>query len=496
MRRLLPFDLAHLGVAEFLWLFVFFAALSVLAPPGRWRLWAALATALVAAGFGALLPAESVSLGRRIGALPALAGGAVFAGLGAPLLGRLALPAVLVASAALRPFGLGITSHGAEWTFLLLLWCGLAAATPVARRWLSAKAVGTRTAIASGAGFVLFCSVTHPFGLGLPAAGGITLCLWLSYAVLAQGREMRRYVARRLVGMPVVLLVLLTASFFLIRTAPGGPFSRERNTAPEIEAEINRYYGFDLPLWRQYGRFIKNLAVEGDLGPSTKQLGRSVNEIIARHLPPSVGLGLASFALAIVLGVTAGVVAGIRRNSVFDYASMTGAMLGLALPTFVVGPLLVLVFSMKLDWFRVAGWDAFPRDLILPALTLSLPFAARAARLTRAGMLEVVHQDYIRTARAKGLSETTIVLRHTLKGGLLPVVSFFGPALATIVTGSLVVETVFAVPGLGKEFVQSATNRDYGLTLGLVLVFGFLIVFFNMIVDVAYGFLDPRIRHG
>jgi oligopeptide transport system permease protein len=185
-----------------------------------------------------------------------------------------------------------------------------------------------------------------------------------------------------------------------------------------------------------------------------------------------------------------------RRNSIFDYASMTGAMLGLALPTFVVGPMLVLLFAMKLDWFRVTGWDAFPRDLLLPAVTLALPFAARAARLTRAGMLEVIHQDYIRTARAKGLSESRIVVVHALKGAMLPVVSFLGPAVAQIFTGSLVVETIFGVPGLGREFVVSALNRDYGMVLGLVIFDGALLVFFNLLVDVAYAFLDPRIRHG
>ena len=206
-------------------------------------------------------------------------------------------------------------------------------------------------------------------------------------------------------------------------------------------------------------------------------------------------LGLAALLLSLLIGISAGLISGLKQNSFFDYASMTGATIGLALPTFIVGPMLVLLFAMRLDWVNVTGWDVFPRDLILPAITLALPFAARVARLTRAGMLEVVNQDYIRTARAKGLSEPVIVMRHTLKGTLLPVVSYLGPAVSQMLVGSLVVETIFGVPGIGKEFVQSALNRDYGMALGLVLMFGTILIVMNLIVDIAYAFLDPRIRH-
>ena len=199
--------------------------------------------------------------------------------------------------------------------------------------------------------------------------------------------------------------------------------------------------------------------------------------------------------LAIFIGTLAGIISGIKQNSIFDYASMSAAMIGLALPTFVVGPFLVLFFSMKLGWFRVSGFDDLPKDMILPAITLALPFAARIARLTRAGMLEIVNQDYIRTARAKGLDEKTIVLRHTLKGAMLPVISFLGPAIAQLLTGSLVVEKIFGIPGLGTEFVNGALNRDYWVSMGLVLLFGTLLIGFNLIVDVLYGYLDPRIRH-
>jgi oligopeptide transport system permease protein len=379
----------------------------------------------------------------------------------------------------------------AEWAFLALV------AFPLARpRWLGRRVAGPLRAWHLHVLAIAAASVAvRPFGAGWPAGLLALAFVAIVHAVLAQGPAMRRYVLRRLVGAPVVLLVLLVLSFVIIRAAPGGPFDKEKRIAPEIRELLNAQYGYDLPLHRQFWRYMGKLVLHGDLGPSTKQKGRTVNEIIRQHAGPSLRLGLAATALAILIGVTSGVVAGIRRNSIFDYASMTGATIGLALPTFVVGPLLVLVFSMKLGWFRVAGWEQFPRDLVLPAIALSLPFAARVARLSRAGMLEIVHQDYIRTARAKGLSETAIVVRHTLKGALLPVVTFLGPALALLLTGSLVVETIFGVPGLGVEFVQSALNRDYSLAMGLVVFFGALLIGFNLVVDIAYGFLDPRIRH-
>ncbi|MBI4612318.1 MAG: ABC transporter permease subunit [Planctomycetes bacterium] len=305
---------------------------------------------------------------------------------------------------------------------------------------------------------------------------------------------MGRYLLRRLLWIPLVLFLLVTLAFFLIKAAPGGPFSMEKETPPKIRENMERKWHLDEPVWKQYLYYLGDLA-RFDLGHSFRQQNRTVREVIAEQFPNSVILGVAALAIALAVGLTAGIVAAIRQNTVFDYSSMTVAMVGLATPTFVSGPLLVMLFAMYLGWFRVTGWDDFPRDLILPAITLSLPFAARIARLTRAGMLEIVNQDYIKTARSKGLSETVVIVRHALKGALLPVVSYLGPATADILVGGLVVERIFDVPGIGREFVVSAINRDYTLVLGLVLLDGVLLVFMNLLVDVVYGFLDPRIRY-
>ena len=313
---------------------------------------------------------------------------------------------------------------------------------------------------------------------------------------------MGRYLLKRLIQFPLVLWILITISFFMMRAAPGGPFSEEKRVDPAILAKMNEKYGLSDPLLKQYARFLGNLAVL-DLGPSFTQKTRTVNEIIGERWPVSAVLGGTAILLALLLGLTAGVIAAIRHNSRWDYGSMAVAMVGLSVPTFVVGPMLALLLGIWAGLFPVAGfepilgtaWLPHPKFLLLPAFTLSLPFAARIARLTRAGMLEVIHQDYIRTAWAKGLSEQVIVLRHALRGALLPVVSFLGPATAEILTGSLVVEQVFAFPGLGREFVQSAINRDYTLVMGTVILFGSLLITFNLIVDVLYGFLDPRIRY-
>jgi oligopeptide transport system permease protein len=306
---------------------------------------------------------------------------------------------------------------------------------------------------------------------------------------------MGQYLVKRLLQVPVVLWVLITISFFMVRLAPGGPFSGEKQMPPEIEAAMMAKYHLDESLPEQYGRFMWDLVTHGDLGPSYKHKTRTVNEIIAHKLPYSVTLGAIAIFLALWLGLGAGVVAGIRQNSNFDYGSMAVAMVGLSVPTFVVGPLLQLVFSMKLGWLPVSGWEGFSY-MLLPSITLALPFAARIARLTRAGMLEVINQDYIRTAWAKGLREQVIVLRHALRGAMLPVVSFLGPGIAAMLTGSLVVERIFGIPGVGSEFVESALNRDYTLVMGTVILYGVLLVVMNLIVDIIYGFLDPRIRYG
>ncbi|MCA8925298.1 MAG: ABC transporter permease [Planctomycetes bacterium] len=311
---------------------------------------------------------------------------------------------------------------------------------------------------------------------------------------------MGRYLFKRLVQVPIVLLVLITLSFFMVRLAPGNPFSGEKKMDESVRQALNAKYGLDAPWPIQYLKYLKGLATL-DLGPSYKQKGLTVNEIIAEKAPVSAVLGLTAMILALALGLTAGIISGIRQNSNFDYGSMGVAMIGLSVPTFVVGPLLALVFGLKLGWLPVAGYERmagpipYPQYLILPAITLALPFAARIARLTRAGMLDVINQDYIRTAWAKGLRERVIVLRHAMRGAMLPVVSFLGPAVAQILTGSLVVEQIFQIPGIGYEFVKSALNRDYTLVLGTVILFGVLLVAFNLLVDVIYGFLDPRIRY-
>jgi oligopeptide transport system permease protein len=278
-----------------------------------------------------------------------------------------------------------------------------------------------------------------------------------------------------------------------MRAAPGDPFANERGRDPEIQKNLKAKYHLDKPLWVQYGIFLKNL-LQGDLGLSTKYKDRTVNEIVAGHLPPSVLLGVIALLLALVVGVATGTVAAVRQNTVFDYSTMAVAMVGISAPTFVVGPLLVLVFAYYLHWFPITGWGSW-HELILPAVTLALPFTARISRLMRTGMLEIIRQEFIKTARAKGLTETRIVLRHAIRGALLPVISYLGPATAEIMTGSLVVEKIFQVPGIGYEFVNSALNRDYSLVLGLVAVFGTLLVFMNLLVDIVYGLLDPRIRY-
>lgn len=311
---------------------------------------------------------------------------------------------------------------------------------------------------------------------------------------------MGRYLFKRLIQVPVVLFVLVTLSFFMVRLAPGNPFSGEKKMDESVQQALNEKYGLDASMGVQYLRYLKRLAMF-DLGPSYKQKGLTVNEIIADKGPVSAVLGLSAMIVALVLGLTAGVISGIRQNSNFDYGSMAVAMVGLSVPTFVVGPLLALFFGLYLGWFPTARYERlwgpipYPQYLVLPTITLALPFAARIARLTRAGMLDVINQDYIRTAWAKGLRERVIVIRHAMRGAMLPVVSFLGPAVAQILTGSLVVEQIFQIPGIGTEFVKSALNRDYTLVLGTVILFGVLLVLFNLLVDVIYGFLDPRIRY-
>jgi oligopeptide transport system permease protein len=301
------------------------------------------------------------------------------------------------------------------------------------------------------------------------------------------------FILKRLLLIIPMALIAVSVTWALIRVAPGTFYSSEKKIPPAVEAKLREKYGLDDPWYKQYGIMLSNIA-RGDFGISLKYEGQPVNEIIARHLPYSAVIGLLAYLLALVIGLAAGTIAALRQNSAFDYASMSAAMLGLSVPNFVLGPLLVLIFSFWLYLLPPARWGGFT-SLILPVVTLAAIYAAYIARLTRAGLLEVMRSDYIRTARAKGLSERSVILRHALRGGLLPVVSFTGPALAALLAGTVVVEKVFAIPGLGNIFIQSVLNRDEPLVLGIVAFISVLVMIFNLIVDIAYGFIDPRIRY-
>jgi oligopeptide transport system permease protein len=301
-----------------------------------------------------------------------------------------------------------------------------------------------------------------------------------------------RFVLRRLVAVVPTLWVIVTITFFLIRLAPGGPFQSEREIPAEARAALQAKYGLDRPLGVQYLRYLGNVA-RFDFGPSYKFPSRSVREIVAGALPTSLELGGLAMLLALAIGIPIGALAAVRQNSALDHGPMAIAMLGVSIPNFVLGPLLVFVFALSLRWLPPALWDG-PAHKILPVATLAAIYVAYIARLTRGGMLEITRQDFIRTARAKGLSERVIVVRHALRGGLLPVVSFLGPAVARAVTGSIVVEKIFAVPGVGQYFVNAAFNRDYTLVMGVVIFYAGFLILFNLLVDVAYGVLDPRVQ--
>jgi len=330
---------------------------------------------------------------------------------------------------------------------------------------------------------------------------------------------MFRFVARRLLESIPVMFVIVTVTFFMLRLMPGGPFTSERALPPEVLRNLNAHYGFDQPLWKQYvtnlwnvcpkrcrpDRLFRDANGDGrsdwdlktafgiDFGPSTKYANRTVNEVIADALPASLELGGLALAVALAVGLPLGVIAAVRRNSWLDYLASGVSMVGICVPTFVLGPVLVLVFAIGLRQFNASGWYTFD-DRVLPAATLGLVYAAYIARLTRGGMLEVLTQDYIRTARAKGASEWRVVFKHALRGGLLPVVSFLGPAAAGILTGSFVIETIFQIPGLGREFVKSAANQDRSLVIGLVVLYAAMVVFFNLVVDLLQVWLNPRLK--
>ncbi len=301
------------------------------------------------------------------------------------------------------------------------------------------------------------------------------------------------YILKRLAVMVPVFVLVVTLVFFMIRFAPGGPFDGEKAVSPEIKRNLLAKYHMDEPLWKQYFNYLGDLA-RGDLGPSFKYANRTVNELIADGLTVSLELGMISLGWALLIGLTAGGIASLRPNTLWDYIPMSFSILGICLPTFVIGPVLVLIFGIWLEWLPVAGWNSW-EDRILPSLTLGFAYAAYISRLTRGGLMEIRNQDFIRTARAKGLSEARILIVHSLRGGLLPVVSYLGPALAGIIAGALVTETIFGIPGLGRFFIQSAVNRDYTVVMGTALVYFTLIFVCNFLVDIAYALLDPRVKH-
>jgi oligopeptide transport system permease protein len=304
---------------------------------------------------------------------------------------------------------------------------------------------------------------------------------------------MFRFIVRRLLVTVPMVLIVVSLTWGLIRLAPGNFYSGEKPLPPAIVKNIREKYGLDKPWYVQYGKMLSN-TLHGDFGSSLKYQGQSVNSILKNALPVSATVGLLAYALALIVGIVSGTLAALRQNSRLDYTSMAMAMLGISLPNFVLGPLLVLLLSLTWYWLPPALWGG-PSHLILPVLTLSGLYMAYIARLTRSGMLEVLRSNYIRTARAKGLPEHQILIRHALRGGLLPVVSFSGPALAFLITGTVVVEKIFALPGLGNYFINANLNRDEPLIIGIVAFISIVILVFNLLVDVAYGFIDPRVRY-
>ena len=307
---------------------------------------------------------------------------------------------------------------------------------------------------------------------------------------------MLRFIIKRLLVTIPTILVVISITWGLVRLAPGNFYSGEKKLPAAIEKNIREKYGLDKPWYQQYGKTMWGIIRHGDFGTSLKYEGQSVNTIIKRSLPVSAGVGILAYLLALVLGIVFGSIAALKQNSKWDYSSMALAMLGISVPNFVLGPILVLVFSLTLYWLPPSRWGGFPsRNLILPVLTLSAIYMAYIARLTRAGMLEVLRSDYIRTARAKGLSEKDVVIRHALRGGLMPVVSYTGPALAFLLTGTVVIEKIFALPGLGNYFIQASLNRDEPLIIGIVAFIAITLLVMNLLVDIAYAFLDPRVRY-
>ncbi len=353
-----------------------------------------------------------------------------------------------------------------------------------ANAWLSPRAVRI-----VGAAFLAALLVVVVRGLWstIPA-----LTIGVLAAVTA-GRYAPTAVLRRVAFMVPSLVLLVFVTTLLMYYAPGNPFVQERATSPQVEAALRAHFGVPDNAVDFFLVYMKRLLLESSFGPSLKVHGRTVEALLAPAFPVSMALGLAALTLAVAIGLVLGVRAGLAPNSASDHSSMALALVGISLPNFVIGAALIIVFSLHLRWFPVAGWGSY-QHLVLPAITLALPYAAYVARLARNGTIEIMQEDFIRTARAKGLPERIIVLRHALKGAIMPVVSYLGPAAAGILTGSFVVETLFNIPGMGQWFVKGAINRDYSLVLATAIIYTTLVTAFNLVVDLAYAWLDPRAR--
>jgi ABC-type dipeptide/oligopeptide/nickel transport system permease component len=314
---------------------------------------------------------------------------------------------------------------------------------------------------------------------------------------------MGRYIIRRLLNMIPVLLFISVVTFGLAKAIPGGPFDREKALPAEIKANLNKFYGLDQPNWKQYTDYMgltRNPSgayagvLQFNFGPTFSSRSRTVNDIFKDHLPVSMQLGAVALVIALLLGIPLGIVAALKQNSVWDYLSMGIAIFGVSVPTVVIAPLFIMIFALGLHWFPVAGWGT-PEQMVMPSVALGLGYSAIIARLTRASMLQVIREDYIRTARAKGLREGVIIVRHAVKNAFIPVATVLGPMFAAVITGTLVIEQFFAIPGLGRYFITSITNRDVPVIIGTTLMYAFFLVIANLLVDITYAFLDPRIKY-
>jgi oligopeptide transport system permease protein len=304
-----------------------------------------------------------------------------------------------------------------------------------------------------------------------------------------------RYALRRLLSAIPTLLVIITISFFLLHAAPGGPFDSQKQIPPEIKINIERMYHLDEPLYEQYFRYLGSI-LRGDLGPSYQYRDTTVNQIIRQGFPIDLAIGGIALIAALLIGLPIGILAALRRNTAWDYLPMGFAMAGISVPVFVVAPILILIFAVSLHWLPAGAWgDGDLSHAILPSAALALPYIAYVARLMRGSMAEVLNHPFILMARAKGLPKHTVVLRHAMKAALMPLVSFLGPAVVGLITGSIVIETIFSLPGIGRAFVDAALNRDYTLVLGVTILYGVLIVAFNLLADLTYSVLDPRVRY-